>query len=131
MPAALGGLHDRIADGKAEPGAAALAGPTAESLEDARAALTRNARPGIADSQTHVVAVADHGDAHVSTRRRIAAGIVEEHADEPVDPLRRRVDRSAYRPVGAIVEVQLCAVGNRDEPLRAHVGGGDQVDRLR
>src|SRR5579872_3003579 len=90
LPAARGLTNDRVADGQPQAGGAAAPDGAVEPVEDAVPLLLGDAGAAVADREPDPVTLDIDADRHRPACRGVAAGVVEEDADQPVDPLRWR-----------------------------------------
>jgi hypothetical protein len=125
LPAAAGGADDRIADGQAQAGAGAVLGDAVEAVEQPGAFGLGDAGAAVLHGQADPVALGLDADPHLPVGARVTAGVVHQHAGQPVDPVRRRADQHG---IGAGVRGDRGP--DRAEPVGAGLGQRDQVHRL-
>ena len=125
MPAAAGRAHDRIADGQPEAGARAVLGGPVESVEQARPVGFIDAGTAVLYRQADPVTLGADLDPDLPVRARVTAGVVDQHARQPVDPLRRRADQH-----GAVRGLRADRGTDGPEPVRAGLRQRRQVDGL-
>src|ERR1700730_7380079 len=89
-PAAASGLHHSAGDGQAEAAAASVVGEAVEALEDPLPLAGRNTRTAVLNAQRHLAVFALHGNPDGAAFGCIAAGVVDQHSEQAVDPFRRR-----------------------------------------
>ena len=72
-----------------------------EAVEEERPLVWRDARATVFNDQADRIPVGGHDDVDPAPRPRVAAGIVDQHAAETVDPPRWRLDQHVTRPLAA------------------------------
>ena len=98
----------------APPAAFVAAGRPVEAVEDPRTLLFRDAGPGVVDGQADARAVGRDRDADGAAFGRVLAGVVEQRAEQAVEPFGRRGDHvAAGRRLHGQGEVALLARRSR------------------
>jgi FAD:protein FMN transferase len=113
-PAAAGRPDDGVADRQAQAGSAAPVLSALEPVEQLRPLFRRDAGAAVLDGERQPSALGFDTDPDPPIRARVAAGVVHQHAHQPVDPLGRRVHQ---RRAAAGIHGDRRADGT--EPVRA------------
>ncbi len=90
--------HHGIGNGQAEPSPFAPAVAPLEAVEEKRPLVWRDARATVLNDQADRIPVGGHDDTDPAPRPRVAAGIVDQHAAETVDPPGWRLDQHVTGP---------------------------------
>ncbi len=132
MPVAAGGADDRVGDGQAQARAAGRVRGPMEAVEDPAALRDRNAGARVVHGQAHVSTLPRDRKADDPALGRILAGVVQQNADETVEPLRRGSDDGiGFRGARPYLQGLAASLGHGAESV-GRLGRQDlDVHRLR
>src|SRR5215469_654960 len=91
-PLSCGSGDDRVGDRETEARTAAVIGRPMKAVEEPLLLLGCYARSAVLNRERDPVPSRYHADPHVATLTCVPAGVVDEDADQPVDPFRWRAD---------------------------------------
>ena len=118
-----------VTDGQAETGAAAQVRGAVKAFEQKAALFWRDAGAAVFHGQRDAVRGRAHPDLHHTLGTGVAAGVVDKHRGQPIDPFRRRMNERRTLDFDRECQCDAALLGHHGKAVSARRTDGTHVDQ--